>query len=82
MPALAALARMGRFIEIGRLNILTPEEMAQARPDVDYHILSLDELKRNSPELVGRSFKDLMNRFAHGELKPLHHTKWPMARDR
>ena len=77
--SLACLKPSGRFIEIGRLNILTPEEMAQTRPDVDYHILSLDELKREQPERVGLSFRKLIGRFASGELMPLRHSKWPMA---
>lgn len=77
--SLACLKENGRFVEIGRLNILTPEQMAQTRPDVDYHILSLDELKRNEPQLVGRAFRKLVARFESGELNPLRHSKWPMA---
>ena len=77
--SLSCLKTSGRFIEIGRLNILSDEEMKQTRPDVDYHVLSLDELKREEPDRVGRTFRALMTRFAEGELTPLRHTKWPMA---
>lgn len=76
--SLACLKQGGRFVEIARLDILTPDQMNETRPDVDYHILSLDELKRNEPDLVGESFKPLMQRFDSSELKPLHYTKWSM----
>ena len=77
--SLACLKQNGRFIEIGRLNILTQEEMRNARPDVDYHVLSLDVLKREEPDRVGQSFRPLIERFASGELEPLRHSKWPLA---
>ena len=77
--SLACLKQKGRFIEIGRLNILTQEEMGRVRPDVDYHVLSLDVLKREEPDRVGQSFRPLIERFATCELVPLRHTKWPMA---
>ncbi len=77
--SLGSLAPNGRFIEIGRLNILTPQEMEQIRPDVDYHIVSLDELKREQPEETGRTFRNLIDRFKTGELRALHHSKWPIT---
>ena len=76
--SLKCLGENGRFIEIGRLDILTHEQMSEVRPDVDYHILSLDELKRSAPERVGKTFRKLMDDFSIGELAPLIHTKWPI----
>ncbi len=77
--SLNCLRSNGRFIEIGRLNILSHEEMGSTRPDVDYHILALDELKREEPDRVGHTFRALMARFGAGELSPLRHSKWPLA---
>ena len=77
--SLDCLSQHGRFIEIGRLNILTHEEMNQTRPDVDYHIVSLDELKQHEPERLGPTFRKLMKRFDTGELHAIQHSKWPMA---
>ncbi len=77
--SLACLGENGRFIEIGRLNIFTPEEMSTARPDVDYHIVSLDELKRDEPEYVGRVFRPLVDEFGKGTLNPIRHSKWPIV---
>ena len=39
--SLSCLARGGRFVELARRDILTEQEMADVRPDVDYSILDL-----------------------------------------
>ena len=77
--SLSCLKKNGRFIEIGRLNIFTEEDMTRERPDVDYHVLSLDDLKRNQSEQVGVAFRSLMERFASGELVSPLHTAWSIA---
>jgi NADPH:quinone reductase-like Zn-dependent oxidoreductase len=38
------LSTNGRFIEIGKRNIWTPEEVRQRRADVQYHVVALDNL--------------------------------------
>ena len=77
--SLACLAQGGRFVELARRDILTHEEMASLRPDVKYDILELDVLKKTDPEWVGRVLRALMARISTGELKPLVHSRWPMA---
>ena len=77
--SLLCLARGGRFVELARRDILTPEEMADIRPDVSYDILELDVLKKTDPEWVGEVLRDIMARIANQELKPLIHSRWPMA---
>ncbi|MDE3262172.1 MAG: zinc-binding dehydrogenase, partial [Acidobacteriota bacterium] len=64
---------------MARRDILSEEEMAAARPDVRYHILELDVLKKTEPERVGRVFRDVMARVAAGELQPIVHSRWPLA---
>lgn len=76
---LECLGQGGRFVEIGRLNIFTDEQMSSVRPDVDYHIVSLDELKRDEPERVGRSFRPLVAEFGTGALRPIRHSNWPIV---
>ena len=66
-------------MEMARRDILSEEEMAAARPDVRYHILELDVLKKTEPEKVGRVFRDVMARVAAGELQPIVHSRWPLA---
>ena len=77
--SLSCLARGGRFVELARRDIFSPEEMAAARPDVSYSILELDVLKKTEPESVGVALREVMQRVATGELKPLIHSRWPMA---
>ena len=77
--SLSCLAHGGRFIELAGVNIYTEEEMASARPDVDYHIFEQDTLKEQNPEQPGAALKTVMKRFEAGELTPLVHSRWSMA---
>ncbi len=77
--SLSCLAHGGRFIELAGVNIYTEEEMAAARPDVDYHIFEQDTLKEQNPEQPGEALKTVMKRFEAGELTPLVHSRWSMA---
>ena len=77
--SLSCLAHGGRFIELARVNIYTEEEMAAARPDVDYHILELDTLKEQDPERPGAALKTVMKQLEAGELTPLVHSRWSMT---
>ncbi len=77
--SLSCLAQGGRFVELARRDILNVEEMAAVRPDVKYDILELDVLKKTVPEQVGVVLRDVMDRVASGELKPLIHSRWPLA---
>jgi NADPH:quinone reductase-like Zn-dependent oxidoreductase len=43
--SLAVLRPGGRFIEIGRIGIATPQEIAARRPDVAYHVVALDQVE-------------------------------------
>ena len=77
--SLECLAQCGRFIELARRDILSEEEMALLRPDVKYAILELDVLKKTDPEWVGELLREVMERVSAGELKPIIHSRWPLA---
>ena len=77
--SLACLKPGGRFVEMARRDILSYEEMAAARPDVPYHILELDVVKKTDPEWAGRVLRDIMARISTGELDPIVHSRWPLA---
>ena len=53
--------------------------MAAARPDVAYHLLDLDAMKRHEPARPGAVLRSVMKRLAAGELQPLIHTRWAMG---
>ena len=77
--SLSCLAQGGRFVELARRDILSHEKMAERRPDVKYDILELDVLKKTDPELVGEVLRDVMARISTEELKPIVHSRWPLA---
>ena len=77
--SLSCLAAGGSFVEMGRRDIWSAEEMEASRPDVSYSILELDWLKINEPDRPGAVLRNVMKRIAEGALKPLAHTRWPIA---
>ena len=77
--SLSCLRQGGRFVELARRDILSPEEMAAVRPDVGYDILELDVLKKTDPAWVGRVLDDVTKRLASGEIGPIVHSRWPLA---
>ena len=77
--SLSCLAEEGRFVELARRDILSEEEMAALRPDVQYDILELDVLKKTAPEWVGRVLRDILRQFSKGILQPITHSRWSLA---
>ncbi len=77
--SLSCLGKSGRFVEIAKRRIYSEEEMSVARPDVDYHILDVDTLKRVESVTPGASLTRVMKRLSAGELNPLPHTVWPLT---
>ena len=77
--SLSCLAQGGRFVELARRDILTEEEMAEVRPDVSYDILELDVLKKTNPAWVGEVLREVMEGLRAGDLRPLTHSRWPLA---
>jgi len=71
------LAEGGRFIEIGKRDIWTPEQMVAIRPDVVYHIVDpamLDDNPTQTQTIMGR----LIEGFNAGALHPLPMQIYPM----
>ena len=77
--SLSCLAEGGRFVEMGRVDILSEDEMAALRPDVAYAILMIDVLKEEEPAKAGEILRGVMARLEAGELTPLLHARWPVA---
>lgn len=77
--SLAALAPSGRFVEIGKRDIWSLEQMAQARPDVSYHILAIDDWMAKEPEKIRGLLEVIAQRLAVGELQPLNRRIYPIT---
>lgn len=68
---LRALKKEGCYLEIGKLNIYSHGVMKQQRPDIEYHIIALDERMSRQPELIHQELTHILTLFAHGDLVPL-----------
>ncbi|CAK9055131.1 unnamed protein product [Durusdinium trenchii] len=73
--SLGLLAKGGRFVEIGKRDVWTVEEVAKFRKDVKYYPLAIDGVCENEPDryqgLLKRLEKDLQ-----GSWKPLEATEF------
>jgi acyl transferase domain-containing protein/acyl carrier protein len=71
--SLSLLAPRGRFIEIGKRDIWTHRQMRESRPDVDYHIVALDQLTAEDPQAAGRLLRRVLALIEDGSLEALPH---------
>ena len=77
--SLSALKPGGRFIEIGRRGIWDERQVAELRADVEYFIVSLEQLCRDEPELVRAMLRDVSDGLARGELRPTQREVFPVS---
>ncbi|MCY4479706.1 MAG: zinc-binding dehydrogenase, partial [Rhodospirillales bacterium] len=77
--SLSCLAEGGRFVEMGRVDILSEEEMAAVRPDVAYAILMIDVLKEEEPARAGEILRCVMARLPAGGRTPPIPARRPVA---
>ncbi len=68
----------GRFVEIGKRDILSREDFAERRPDVVYHVFDLSEMVEGQPGAITALFHSLERAVADG-FCPLPLTSFPMA---
>ncbi|MBI4995371.1 MAG: SDR family NAD(P)-dependent oxidoreductase [Rhodocyclales bacterium] len=69
--SLRALGSHGRFLELGKRDILTPQALAQLRPDVSYHVYDLGSEAQAHRGLLRPMFDDLLGALADGSLRAL-----------
>ncbi|OZH51287.1 hypothetical protein AFK68_32080 [Hydrocoleum sp. CS-953] len=65
------LAQGGRYLEIGKLNIWSHEEVSQRRPDVKYFPFDFSEEIERDDKLNPRIWESLLPLFESGVLQPL-----------
>lgn len=78
--SLSVLADGGRFMEIGKRDILTPEEAQQRRPDVAYYAIDLVTVTLEDPDLTRNLFQKVLSLAASGEIQTLPVTTFPLSR--
>jgi NADPH:quinone reductase-like Zn-dependent oxidoreductase/acyl carrier protein len=77
-----ATAQNGRFAEIAKRDIWSPEQMAAARPDIAYEIVALDVTTLQNPEHIKRLLTEVSDGMARGEWKPLPAEIYPLTEAR
>ena len=79
---LKATAPNGRFAEIAKRDIWTPERMAEARPDIAYEIVALDTVMLTEPERIRALLTEVSEGLANGEWVPLPAEIYPLTEAR
>ncbi|MCK5753238.1 MAG: SDR family NAD(P)-dependent oxidoreductase, partial [Mycobacterium sp.] len=77
-----ATARNGRFAEIAKRDIWTPEQMAAARPDIAYEIVALDVTTLQDPGHIHRLLTEVSQGLGTGEWVPLPAEIYPITESR
>jgi acyl transferase domain-containing protein/acyl carrier protein len=77
-----ATAQNGRFAEIAKRDIWTPEQMAAARPDIAYEIVALDVTTLQNPEHIKRLLTEVSDGLAKGEWTALPAEIYPLTEAR
>jgi acyl transferase domain-containing protein/acyl carrier protein len=74
-----ATAQNGRFAEIAKRDIWTPEQMSEARPDIAYEIVALDTVTFQEPERIRGLLGEVSDGLAGGEWTPLPAEIYPLT---
>jgi acyl transferase domain-containing protein/acyl carrier protein len=76
--SLSVVAPQGRFVEIGKIGIWDPAQMATERPDVSYFPFDLLDVAQATPDLVTTMLQEIMEQFRLGNFRPLPHQTFPL----
>ncbi|OCB56705.1 polyketide synthase [Mycobacterium malmoense] len=74
-----ATAQNGRFAEIAKRDIWTPERMAAARPDIAYEVVALDGTILADPERIRGLLAEVSDGLGSGEWAPLPAEIYPLT---
>jgi acyl transferase domain-containing protein/NADPH:quinone reductase-like Zn-dependent oxidoreductase/acyl carrier protein len=75
--SIASTAKNGRFIEIGKAGIWTPEQVAAARSDIMFAHWDLVELWDARPDFIKEMMNELMAKLSGGQIKILPVKSFP-----
>ena len=78
--SLSVLNSGGSFLEIGKVGVWEPGQVAWFRPDVAYSLIDLAQISQEQPASIQAMLEELMPLFESGALKPLPRQVFPISR--
>jgi myxalamid-type polyketide synthase MxaB len=78
LKSLAVLRQHGRFVEIGKLGVLSAAEARKRRPDVTFFTFDLDDLIAADPGVFQSTMAQVRQWLEEGSLRPLPQTVFPV----
>jgi NAD(P)-dependent dehydrogenase (short-subunit alcohol dehydrogenase family) len=79
IPAsLSVLSERGTFLEIGKRDLLTPEQAAALKPHAAYHILDLSRFLYEDLDLLQELFRDVVSAVNKRTIQPLRCQTFPL----
>ncbi|MGB3238915.1 MAG: SDR family NAD(P)-dependent oxidoreductase, partial [Geitlerinemataceae cyanobacterium] len=76
--SVSVLAQNGRFLELAKRDIWSPEQMAQVRSDVSYFKIDTTRACREQAPEVQQILRHLVQQLGNHQLKPLPKTVFPL----
>ncbi|MGB3298648.1 MAG: L-histidine N(alpha)-methyltransferase, partial [Phormidesmis sp.] len=78
--SLSVLSDGGRFVEIGKRDIWTSQQVDTLRPDVGYHVIDLLSLAERQPQQIQTMLQRLKEQFEAGQLLPNCDRTFPISK--
>jgi NAD(P)-dependent dehydrogenase (short-subunit alcohol dehydrogenase family)/acyl carrier protein len=72
------VARDGCFLEVGKRDIWSQQQVATFRSDIRYFAFDLGEVAAKNPDSIREMLRELMPQFEAGKLRPLRTTLYSM----
>ena len=76
--SIEVLSPCGRFVELGKGNLWTTEQVRQVKPDAAYFTVDLEALCEQQPTLIQSLLQELVQQVADGQLTPLPYAERPL----
>lgn len=73
------LAPNGRFLELGKRDVWSPERVARAKPEAAYHVYDLGEVLQNQPGVLEDLLDEMLQAIAAGRMKMIPVRSFPAS---
>jgi acyl transferase domain-containing protein/NADPH:quinone reductase-like Zn-dependent oxidoreductase/acyl carrier protein len=77
--SLALLGPGGRFVEVGKVDVRDPTEVASSYPSVVYRQFDVWRLIEEAPDQIGQMLAAIVRLFEERSLRPLPRRTWPVT---